>query len=1280
MNDYTSLTEKQKELIYRAIFKESFDPKFIIDRDGTILDANTVFCDRINRKKSNCLGTNAYSLLTPEISAKRKHYADKAFQTGETTIFEDERNGQFFRHLIYPIAGDNGRTAMLYIMVQDISEAKRTELKSKKHAAFSQQAMDAFPGAFAVLDSKGNIISCNSYLQNLISSSKESDLYGLNTFELFHPEDKQLAYEKLKNILQKGVEETTELRIRLHGGPEYRWFRISTKLLVIDNELFLVSSGTDIDEYKKTERQLTLSNEQLRFILAESKVGSWKWDIKTNTNTWSDEIWGLYGLELHAFEPSYECWIKTIFEEDREKTEQAALAALKNGAPFKYEWRVRHPDGSLRWIMTRGLPQKNSDGDVSSYIGIVIDITDLKETEIKLKASEERFRKLFEDHASALLIIDSETYRIINANTAATRFYGWTFEKMSSMSFLDISTSQPDDLLDKKQAILDHEQTQFSAVHQMADGSLREVELFCNLSNLSEKTVYVCMVNDVTERNKARKELLKNKLILDTALESMSDAVFISDLDGSFIELNEAFARFHRFKNKKECLKNLSEYQKTLEIYRSDGSLLPLDQWSVPRALRGENGIGVEYGLKRKDTGEQWVGSYNFAPIRDPKSNIIGAVVTARDITHLKEAENALKESEERFRNFFEKHSAVMMILDPETGNIVDVNNAAAEYYGWSVEQLRRMNVIEMNIDKPEMSRKRLEVWKSARKRTFTVTHRKADGSLCDIEVYGKKIQVKGQWLAFLILHDITEQKQFQQELVKSNERMHYILDAANAGMWETNLETRESKWSNELWQLYGIEPNSFKPSLEKWLNTIIPEDRPAIERSVKEAIKNSAEFNDTWRIADANGAIRWVMSKGNPVKNEDGKVIKYAGITIDITARKRMEEENSKLESRVRRSERIETLGNLAGGIAHDFNNILTPILSYAEMGMIEMPKKEPSHEYFKQIMLAAERAQNLVYQILTFSKARDTKSSSVTIQSVIEEALKLLRPSIPSTISIEKRINPSCRPVFADPSKIYQVILNLCTNAYQAMEENGGTLSIDLDEVMANRDLIRKFPELHEQPYVQLTISDTGHGMDNKTIDRIFEPFFTTKAVNKGTGLGLSVVHGIITGYNGVINVESKPEQGTTFQIYLPVSTAKPVSTEKKKVTSNKTASILLVDDEEPILEVMSMMLSQSGYKVQTFPSPCKALEHCQQSPGAFDIVITDLTMPEMTGVKLASELYASCPALPVILMTGYEKGIDIAGETEKNNIVRLLKKPVRFDTLIAALNEALGTAKSS
>ena len=302
--------------------------------------------------------------------------------------------------------------------------------------------------------------------------------------------------------------------------------------------------------------------------------------------------------------------------------------------------------------------------------------------------------------------------------------------------------------------------------------------------------------------------------------------------------------------------------------------------------------------------------------------------------------------------------------------------------------------------------------------------------------------------------------------------------------------------------------------------------------------MNNRTEFNGMWRVRGVDGTIRWLMSKGRPVKDSEGEVVRYLGIVIDITDRKMEEEKTRQLESRLLKSQRLEAIGTLTGSIAHDFNNILTPILAYAEMGAFNLSAEDRLHDYFTTIMLAAKRARALISQILIYSRNPEINMSQVSVQSVISEVLKLLSPSIPATVRIDQHIDHGCRNITADPSQIHQIILNLLTNALQAMESSGGLLTIGLKEINPGSDMDEAWKKMHAKSYAYLTVSDTGSGMDKATMEHIFEPFFTTKKANQGTGLGLSVVHTIITSYKGAITVDSQPGKGATFQVYLPVS----------------------------------------------------------------------------------------------------------------------------------------------
>ena len=383
--------------------------------------------------------------------------------------------------------------------------------------------------------------------------------------------------------------------------------------------------------------------------------------------------------------------------------------------------------------------------------------------------------------------------------------------------------------------------------------------------------------------------------------------------------------------------------------------------------------------------------------------------------------------------------------------------------------------------------------------------------------------------------------------------------------------------------------------------------------------------------------------------------------IALDITERKRMEREKARLEAQVIQSQKLETIGTLAGGIAHDFNNILAPIIWYTEMIVNDEANDGEIREDLRHVLKAANRAKDLVQQILTFGRMSEVEHNPVQIQFVVDEAIKLLRASLPATIEIEQEIDNKCEPVSADPTQIHQVVMNLCTNAWHAMRQGGGTLKVGLCmKTFVEADLALG-TTLKPGRWVELTVSDTGHGMDPTTLDRIFEPFFTTKRVNEGTGLGLSVIHGIVMTHAGAIQVDTIPGVGTTFSVYLPpVDYDGGIEAPSETILAEGNERILFVDDEVEIVRTGKLMLQRFGYHVTATTSSVQALSLFRDNPNDFDIVITDQTMPQITGMRLAEEIHRVREDIPIVLSTGFSE--EASDERwKKSGICRLVMKPV-------------------
>lgn len=390
-----------------------------------------------------------------------------------------------------------------------------------------------------------------------------------------------------------------------------------------------------------------------------------------------------------------------------------------------------------------------------------------------------------------------------------------------------------------------------------------------------------------------------------------------------------------------------------------------------------------------------------------------------------------------------------------------------------------------------------------------------------------------------------------------------------------------------------------------------------------------------------------------------------------EIEMRQHHEKEKAKLEEQLMQLQKMETIGTLAGGIAHDFNNILTPILGYTEMALEELSEESVLRYDIEQINAAATRGKDLVQQILTFSRQVDFDKKPLKLDEVVREVMKLIRASFPSNIEILQELDTDTGTVLADSTQMHQIIMNICTNAYHAMMGSGGTLSVKLDKVNVGSRPVKGTAKIQKGTYVRLTVSDTGHGMDKRTIERIFEPFFTKKEVGSGSGLGLSVVHGIVNNYNGTIDVQSEPGKGSTFMIYLPQHSEQIVSHKDSEHKIKKgNGSILFVDDEKEITFMGKRMLESLGYSVDIKSDSMDALADFKRDPYKYDLLVTDQAMPKMMGTELIGKLKQIRPDLKSIIITGYQDSIP-NDAIEQYGVADIISKPL----ILSEFSELIG-----
>jgi PAS domain S-box-containing protein len=765
-------------------------------------------------------------------------------------------------------------------------------------------------------------------------------------------------------------------------------------------------------------------------------------------------------------------------------------------------------------------------------------------------------------------------------------------------------------------------------------------------------------------------EIAETKSNLESLFDTIDDLLFIVDMGGNVIHTNAAVRKKLGYSTEAICGKHVLYFH-------------PKEQWEIVKAniegmIAGENtsclvplitNSGTLIPVETKITRGIW----NNKPV------LFGI---SRDFSERVLSEQTLRESEKRFRELTELLPLALFETDLK-GIITYANKECFDIFRHAPED-QHLGISGFSFCIPQERGKALVIFEAVKQGNHVskeVMAIRKDGSLFPAQIYSLPIIQRGLVNgARSLVVDLTELKKAEKTLRTNalHKRMvkefKTLINNIPGAVYRTNDEEKTIMLSMISDFLQDYTREEFENQLFETSAMIHPEDRSAIVAANQTLRSEKTSLALCFRIVMKNGSIRWLEDRKTSAFSTNGLFTGIDGILFDITERIMAQEEKHQLESNLRKTQRLETIGTLAGGIAHDFNNILTPILGYAEMGVLGLSKEDPLYDYFIEISQAAEHAKNLVAQILTFSKAQENTPDIVSVQKIVAEALKLLRPLIPSTIAIEQHLDQYCRNILADPSQIHQVIVNLCTNAFHAMEESGGLLTIELTEIVPDIGMQKMLPRLQAESYLRLSISDTGTGMDDTTMERIFEPFFTTKSVNKGTGLGLSVVHGIITSFGGEIIVDSNKEKGTTFTAYLPVIKEETGKVDIKDVPAKGNGSILFVDDESSVLKIMTMMITKLGFRIEAMSSPLQALELFRQNPERFDIIITDLTMPEMTGIELAEKLHKTRPQLPVILMTGYGKDLEQTTPLSHYGICKFLKKPVKLAELASTINEIL------
>ena len=674
-----------------------------------------------------------------------------------------------------------------------------------------------------------------------------------------------------------------------------------------------------------------------------------------------------------------------------------------------------------------------------------------------------------------------------------------------------------------------------------------------------------------------------------------------------------------------------------------------------------KNGVSRDSGSCRilPEDERQNLQQYNERLIRKLETKMVQLQDTQKalqeEISRGKQLEKALKASEKQFRAFVENSVDGVLVTDAETYRMVYANPAICNLLGYTQQEMAEMTVAQIYpVQELETVEKQFEDLAKGRKpMARTVPCRRKDGTTVYADIAAKPFELDSRYFVVGFFRDVTDRMKVEEErrrlaeVVTHSPNIVMIMDTQRRIQYVNPAFEQITGFSAT--EVLGRTPDMLENGMHD----------PSFFRQMWTTIRMGNQWSGRITNKRRDGRPYHLEADIIPVRGHDGRIKNYTVIMRDITHEEDM-------AAQLRQAQKMEAIGTLAGGIAHDFNNILTALLGFSELGLMSCDNGSRIHEHFAAIYDAGMRAKDLVTQILTFSRTNEECRRPISLHTILKEALKLLRSTLPTTIAFKTNICRDNIYVMADATAIHQIVMNLCTNAAHAMQKQGGTLTVKLEKVDLSAKETAAFPHIKPGPHLKLSIGDTGHGMTRDILDHIFDPYFTTKEKGEGTGLGLSVVHGIVQNHGGMITVTSEPDKGSTFDVLFPVvavrcKTAKP----RAEQACRGSERILFVDDETPLVRLAQQMLTSLGYRVTSYTDSREALADFEASPEKYDLVISDMTMPHLTGQDLARHMLALRPDIPFILCTGYSNKLDLE-QMEKAGIKSVLKKPFSLATI--------------
>ncbi|MCG2777151.1 MAG: PAS domain S-box protein, partial [Desulfobacterales bacterium] len=897
-------------------------------------------------------------------------------------------------------------------------------------------------------------------------------------------------------------------------------------------------------------------------------------------------------------------------------------------------------------------------GIKGSHVKLQKEIEERKQVEEALRESEERFRDISFSMADWIWEVDKDG-KYTFASGSVKEILGYDSEELIGKTPFEL---MPEDEAKRVSEVFRVIGAEKKPIVDLENWNItKDGKRVCFLTNgvpILNKQGEICgyrgVDKDITERKLAEEALIKAEAMYRKLFEAVPVGLYRTTMEGVILDANPALVQLLGYPD-----------LQTLKRVNTKDIVHPEDRYRTHALLKEQDVVhDFELRVSKRDGTVIHVRD-RVKAVRDASGRMIYQEGSLEDITERKQAEEALKESESRYRTLVECSTDAILMIDKER-DIIHCNHACLDLFGYERGEIEGKSI--RIIHKSDQS------FYSFGDIAYPIIERigyfrtewdflRKDGTVIPVETVTSPIRSSDGAIEgyIAVIRDITKRKQAEEERI----RLSTAIEQSAESVVITDREGT-IRYVNPAFE--SVTGYSRQEAIGQ---------NPRIIKSNKHVKEFYSDLWDTiisgkvWRGRLTNkkkdGTLYEEEATISPVNNTSGEIINFVAVKRDVT-------EEIKLEDKLRQAQKMEAIGTLAGGIAHDFNNILSAIIGYTELTQYEIPEGSKAKGNLREVLKAGRRAKDLVKQILAFSRQGDQERKPLQISHIVKEVLKLLRASLPTTIEFRLNIEPEIGIIEADPTQMHQVLMNLCTNAAHAMDEKGGILELSVQNVTIFEDgFASGEPEksktrnlkskilLPPGPYVTLTVSDTGHGMSAEVLGRIFDPYFTTMEKGEGTGLGLAVVHGIVKSHGGAITVYSKVGKGSTFKVYFPVIEKKLVEKEEKaEAISTGHQRILFVDDEPVLVDIGKKMLEHLGHQVITRTSSVEALEAFRNNPDKFDLVITDKTMPQMTGFGLAKEIKRIRPGVPIILCTGFSDTTD-EDKARAMGINGLVMKPV-------------------